>query len=102
MPHTRKWSQHVNETSDALDLKKGLFQGTPEEVGRALKRSAERSLRRKSDPFPSAMSMLNFYINRAGKHLSAKRRNQLEAAKDVLRELFHRPPHRAGTHHRSS
>lgn len=102
MPHTRRSSSRVDAHSHAPDPNKGLFQGSPEEIGRALKRCAERNLRRKSDPFPSAMSMLNFYINRAGHQLSAARRDQLEAAKDVLRELFHRPTHRAGTHHRSS
>lgn len=100
MPHTRKGSKQEGEAPDALDLHKGLFQGTPEEVGRALRRSAVRS-RRKTDPFRSAMSMLNFYINRAGRQLSSTRKNQLEAAKDVLRELFHRPSPRTHTHRRS-
>jgi len=93
MPHTRKSPPDTGEHPHAPDLKKGLFQGTPEEVGRALKRSAERNPKRKADAFPSAMSMLNFYLNRAGHQLTAARRSQLEAAKDVLRELFHRPPH---------
>ena len=86
----RKWSQHVTETSDAMTLEHGVFTGTPSQIARSLKRSAERSRRRKSDPFPSAMSMLNFYINRAGAKLSASRRKRLEGAKDALRRLFHK------------
>ena len=66
----RRWSQHVAETSDALDLKAGIFTARdPKAIARSLKRSAEASDRRKSDPFRSAMSMLTFYINRAGKQL---------------------------------
>jgi len=66
----KKWSQHVTRTSDALDLESGVFEGDdPREIAKSLKRSAERSRRRKSSPYRSAMSMLVFYINRAGKNL---------------------------------
>src|SRR5262249_8020602 len=86
---TKKWSQHVTETSNALDLEEGVFSlDDPRKIARSLKRSAERSHRRKSDPFRSSMSMLNFYINRAGKNLSKERLSRLEAAKDELRDLF--------------
>jgi len=88
----QRWSQHVTETSDALDLDHGVFaRDDPASIARSLKRSAERSRRRKSDPFRSAMSMLVFYINRAGKHLGKQRRAVLERAKDELRRQFHRP-----------
>jgi hypothetical protein len=95
-PHPRRassrWSQHVNETSDALDLQHGVFKLTdPEEIARSLKRSAEHSDRLGSDPYRSAMSMLNFYINRAGAKLEPVQRGRLEAAKRALRKLFHRP-----------
>jgi hypothetical protein len=92
-PNKRKqWSQHVTETSDALDLDAGVFTlDDPRQIAESLKRSAERSRRRKSDPFRSAMSMLTFYINRAGKQLPARQRARLEAAKDELRDLFGRP-----------
>jgi hypothetical protein len=94
-PAPRKWSAHVTETSDALDLEKDVFKsGDPEQVAESLKRSAERSRRRKSSPFRSALSMLTFYINRAGDNLSAERRRTLGAAKDRLRRLFGRPPAR--------
>ena len=73
----RKWSGKVTETSDALDLKDGLFKGTSTQIAQSLKRAAERSHRRKSTPYHSAMSMLVFYINRAGKNLSATRRKRL-------------------------
>jgi hypothetical protein len=87
------WSRGVTETSNALDLDKGVFQQrSPSRIAASLKRSAERSRRRKSAPFRSAMSMLNFYINRAGKHLSANRKALLERAKTQLRALFGRNP----------
>ncbi len=87
-----RWSQHVNETSNALDLEKGVFtEDNPRNIARSLKRSAEKSDRRKTDSFRSAMSMLNFYINRAGKKLPKKRLQHLEDAKDELRALYHRP-----------
>jgi hypothetical protein len=88
---TKRWSKHVMETSNALDLEPRVFaKADPRSIARSLKRSAERSRRRKSSPFRSAMSMLNFYINRAGKNLSSTDRRRLEAAKDELRDLFHR------------
>ena len=96
----RRWSQRVTATSDALDLESGVFAGRdPKKIARSLKRSAEASDRRKSDPFRSAMSMLNFYINRAGRTLPAAQHRRLEAAKDELRALYDRP--RAGTHTRA-
>ncbi|MFN2461884.1 MAG: DUF3175 domain-containing protein [Candidatus Velthaea sp.] len=93
MPTTRRWSQHVTETSDALDLTPGVFESDdPAKIAASLKRSAEHSGRRKSNPFRSAMSMLTFFINRAGKNLPAKRRKTLERAKDELRKQFDVPP----------
>jgi hypothetical protein len=90
-PRGKRWSQRVTESSDALDLEEGVFsQEDPRRIARSLKRSAERSRRRKSDPFRSAMSMLTFYVNRAGSQLSKKRRATLEAAKDELRDLYGR------------
>lgn len=87
----KRWSRHVTETSNALDLRQGVFElDDPAEIARSLKRSAEHSHRRKSDPFRSAMSMLTFYINRAGDNLSERRRGILEQAKDELRALFDR------------
>jgi hypothetical protein len=87
-----RWSQHVTKHSDALDLQKGVFKlKNPKRIALSLKRSAEHSHRRKSDPYRSAMSMLNFYINRAGKKLSDAERYRLEKAKDELRRVFHRP-----------
>ncbi len=78
----KKWSARVTQTSDALNLKHDVFkQDSPKAIARSLKRSAERSTRRKSDPYRSAMTMLVFYINRAGNNLPATRRNKLEAAK---------------------
>jgi hypothetical protein len=89
---SRRWSRHVMETSDALDLEPGVFnKPSPRAVARSLKRSADRSRRRRSDPFRSAMSMLTFFINRAGRSLSAERRRVLEGAKDELRQLYDRP-----------
>ena len=93
----RRWSQRVTETSDALDLKEGVFsEADPERIARSLKASAEHSSRRKSDPYRSAMSMLTFYINRAGEKLPQRQKRHLEAAKDSLRSLFGKParPHR--------
>jgi hypothetical protein len=87
-----KWSQHVAETSNALDLEAGVFTWhDPHRIALSLKNSAERSQRRKADPFRSAMSMLTFYINRAGRRLPAVQRACLESAKDELRALFGRP-----------
>jgi hypothetical protein len=87
----RKWSQHVTETSDALDLRHGVFNKSPQAIARSLKASAEHSRRRKSAPFRSAMSMLNFYINRAGKSLSVAQRTRLGKAKNALRKAFGKP-----------
>ncbi len=84
----KKWSQRVTETSNALDLDKDVFKQSPRAIARSLKRSAERSTRRKAAPFRSAMSMLVFYENRAGKNLPASRRAALERAKDELRKLY--------------
>ena len=95
MATTKRWSRKVTETSNALDLERRVFTKGPREIARSLKRSAERSHRRKSDPYRSAMSMLTFYMNRAGKHLSKSDRARLERAKDELRRLYGRPP-RAG------
>ena len=86
---TRKWSSEVTKHSNALDLPKGIFQkDDPAAIARGLKRSAEQSQRRKSSPFRSALSMLTFYINRAGKGMSARRRRVLERAKGRLREMY--------------
>ncbi|WP_226661147.1 DUF3175 domain-containing protein [Microbulbifer aggregans] len=88
----KKWSQRVTETSDALDLETGVFTlEDPKEIALSLKRSAEQSHRRKSAPFRSAMSMLTFYINRAGENLPEERKKILEEAKDELRDLFGHP-----------
>jgi hypothetical protein len=88
---THRWTAKVTERSDALDLKENVFKSkNPDEIALSLKHSAEISKRRKSDPFRSAMSMLTFYINRAGKNLSAPRRRVLEAAKTRLRIAFNR------------
>lgn len=90
---TKRWSQQVTKHSDALDLDKGVFTlKDPRKIALSLKHSAEASTRRKSDPFRSAMSMLTFYINRAGKSLSVSDRARLEKAKDELRKAFHRKP----------
>ncbi len=87
----RKWSAKVNERSDALDLESKTFKSKdPVRVARSLKRSSDRSKRRKGTPLQSAMSMLNFYINRAGKKLPAKDKKVLEEAKDELRALYGR------------
>jgi hypothetical protein len=89
---SHRWSQHVTETSDALDLPKDIFkQADPRRIAADLKRSAEHSRRRHAEPYRSAMSMLTFYLNRAGKTLGATQKRRLEAAKDELRDLFGRP-----------
>ena len=88
----QQWSQKVTDNSDALDLEEGVFAlEDPIEIARSLKRSADRSQRKKSDPYRSAMSMLTFYINRAGGKLSSEQKERLEQAKDELRELYGRP-----------
>jgi len=89
----KKWSAEVARRSDALDLEPGVFLlEDPRRIARSLKRSAEASHRRKSTPFRSAMSMLTFYINRAGETLPEKRRTVLEEAKTELRKVFGRVP----------
>src|SRR4051794_36410578 len=89
----KRWSRRVTERSNALDLDPRVFtRSDPASIARSLKRSADRSRRRKEDPYRSAMSMLTFYINRAGKTLSAAQRRRLESAKDELRRLYKRPP----------
>ena len=92
MADARRWSQEVARTSTALDLEPGVFTWRdPGAIARSLRDSAERSTRRRTDPFRSAMSMLNFYINRAGTQLDPTQRERLEAAKDALRALYGRP-----------
>ena len=87
------WSAEVTEHSDALDLEPEVFRShDPHEIALSLKRSAEHSHRRKAAPFRSAMSMLTFYINRAGKTLPASRRKVLEDAKGELRKAFGKAP----------
>jgi len=87
----RRWSARVTKESDALDLKGGVFKlRDPKQIAASLKRSAERSHRRKSNPYRSALSMLTFYINRAGKNLPASRRKTLQRAKIELRKQFER------------
>jgi len=87
----KRWSQAVTKKSNALDLEPSVFTwDDPKSIARSLKRSAESSTRRKSDPFRSAMSMLNFYMNRAGKNLSPQRRKTLEFTKHELRIIFGR------------
>jgi len=90
-PRRAYWSGRVTRESAALDLDRDVFTLVdPAAIARALKRSAERSERRRAGPFQSAMSMLNFYINRAGRNLKARHRRVLEAAKVELRRLYHR------------
>ena len=91
----RRWSQRVTETSNALDLEQLVFkQKSPRAVARSLKRSAEQSTRRKASPYQSAMSMLTFYLNRAGRNRPAREKQILTRAKEELRQLYHRPPAR--------
>ncbi len=90
-PQRKQWSRRVTEKSHALELESGVFsKKDPRSIARSLKKSAERSTHRKSDPYRSAMSMLTFYINRAGKQLSRTDRSLLESAKDALRDLYGR------------
>ena len=87
----RRWSAKITETSDALDLEDNIFKSrSARRIAASLKHSAEHSHRRKAGPFQSAMSMLNFYTNQAGKNLPASRKKVLEAAKSELRRLFGR------------
>ncbi|MFL9933698.1 DUF3175 domain-containing protein [Paraburkholderia sp. RL18-103-BIB-C] len=88
-----KWSHHVMETSDAMDIEHDVFKtGSAESIAQSLKRSSTKSRRRKGMPYQSAMSMLNFYINRAGRNLPKERRATLQQAKRKLREAFGREP----------
>jgi hypothetical protein len=88
---TRRWSAKVTKRSDALDLESDVFKGKDSHrIALSLKRSAQRSKRRKGTPYQSAMSMLNFYVNRAGKNLPQSRKRVLERAKDELRDVFGR------------
>ena len=88
-----RWSGKVTRESNALDLEEGVFTWPdPRRIARSLKDSAERSRRRKADPFRSAMSMLVFYINRAGRRLDPRQKRVLEQAKDELRKLYGRQP----------
>ncbi|OJU81655.1 MAG: hypothetical protein BGO10_08630 [Chlamydia sp. 32-24] len=92
MAKIKKWSKKVTETSDALDLEENVFKKSPEQIAKSLKKSAENSERRKSSPYRSAISMLTFYINRAGKNLSEQEKDNLEKAKNELRKLFGKEP----------
>jgi hypothetical protein len=88
---SRRWSQRVTTHSNALDLDQGVFTWkNPKRIAASLKRSAEKSRRRKAEPYRSALSMLTFYINRAGKSLPAERRKILMRAKHELRRQFGR------------
>jgi hypothetical protein len=87
----KRWSQRVTQQSDALDLKRGVFTLLdPKKIAASLKRSAQRSSRRKTSAYRSALSMLTFYINRAGKTLARTQRSRLERAKDELKKQFGR------------
>ena len=93
MRRTRTWVRHVQETSNAMDLPRGIFRRSADAIARGLKRSVERSRRTKGrTKFQSAMSMLNLYVNRAGRSLSAADKRRLERAKRELRRVFGRPP----------
>ena len=88
----QRWSQEVTRTSNALDLEPGVFTWSdPAAIARSLRDAAEGSDRRRAEPFRSAMSMLSFYLNRAGSRLDPEQRQRLEAAKDELRALYDRP-----------
>jgi putative cell wall-binding protein len=90
-PEGRRWSAGVTERSNALDLQSKIFKSTdPRKIALSLKRSARASKRRKGTPYQSAMSMLNFYINRAGKNLPQKQKRVLQRAKNELRDVFDR------------
>lgn len=84
-----KWSASVTQKSDALDLEEAVFTwNDPKKIARSLKKSAKRSQRRKSDPYRSAMSMLSFYVNRAGKNLPTGQKAVLKQAKEELKATF--------------
>jgi hypothetical protein len=85
----QRWPQDVTEHSDALDLDAGVFTwSNPKKIAASLRRSAERSHRRKASPYRSAMSMLTFYLNRGGKNIPADQKRTLQSAKNELRKLF--------------
>ena len=87
----KKWSKKVTETSDAMDLEKDVFKSKdPKKIAESVKRSAEKSKRKKTGPFQSAMSMINFYENRAGDNLAAAQKKVLDKSKNELRKLFGR------------
>lgn len=87
----KKWSKNVTEHSNAMDLEKDVFkQKDPKKIAESIKRSAEKSTRRKAGPFQSAMSMINFYENRGGKNISAAQKKVLDKSKEELRKLFGR------------
>ena len=89
MSNPRNWSAIVTRESNALDLEEGIFTWkNPEKIAQSLKKSADASTRRKTTPYRSAMSMLVFYINRAGKHLDEEQKQILEQAKYELRKLY--------------
>ena len=93
MAHAHKWSKAVTDRSDALDLERGVFEShDPKEIAESLAKSAEASDRRKATPYRSAMSMLTFFINRAGRNLPRRERSVLEQAKVELRRRFGEPP----------
>ena len=93
MSASRNWSSNVTHESNALDLEEGIFTWKdPKKIAQSLKTSADISTRRKTTPFHSAMSMLVFYINRAGKHLDKEQKKILEQAKEELRKLYGRVP----------
>jgi hypothetical protein len=93
-----RWSDEVSRTRNALDLESGVFTWPdPRDIARSLKESADRSRRRRTDPFRSAMSVLTFYINRGGHKIDPEQRERLEAAKDELRNLYGRPRQRTET-----
>ena len=88
-PQSKYWSGKVTRESNALDLEQGVFTwNDPKRIALSLKKSADSSTRRKAEPFRSAMSMLVFYINRAGKNLDQEQKQVLERAKDELRHLY--------------
>lgn len=88
---TKKWVQSVTENSNAMDIPSGLFTRSSKEIAKGLKEAVFASNRTKGTKFQSAMSMLNFYINRAGKKLSDTDKKRLERAKQELRVLFKKP-----------
>ena len=98
---SKRWSARVTRESNALDLERDVFTRSPRAVAQSLKRSATRSRRRKSSAYRSAMSMLTFYINRAGKSLSRADKDRLEKAKDELRSAFGREQQAASSDRRS-